>query len=266
MYCQNCGAELSPKSNFCPSCGVKVEAGSIGAKVQPAAPAPMPPPGDEAPLPMSSLTSAGQPYFRSRFGAQASGGPGENPPGSIGWSMAIPIFRGEVFRQLGLVIGIPFGLLAIFLMVSAGGEPYGFYGVGLIAALLFLTWLFMKVVYGGKYDAEFLLDDKGALYRTEARQARKNRIVNILTVLAGLLSGKLTAAGAGLLAGSRQNVFISWERLTKVTYKPRSRTILLRAGLTENIGLFCTGENYAPVERFVRKKTEHLLGVDIFTL
>lgn len=183
-----------------------------------------------------------------------------NSPGSISWSIAIPILRGEVFRQLGLVIGIPFGLLAIFLLVSAGGEPYGFYGAGLIAALLFLTWLFVKIVYRGKYDAEFLLDEKGALYRTGAGQARKNWIVNVLTVIMGLLSGKPAVTGAGMLAGSRQNVFLSWKRLTRVTYKPRSRTILLRAGLADNIGLFCTEGNYATVEQFVRGKTEHLSG------
>lgn len=118
--------------------------------------------------------------------------------------MAIPIFRGEAFRQPGLVIGIPFGLLAIFLLATAGGEPYGLYGAGLIAALLFLAWR--------------------------------------------------------ILAGSRQDLFLSWKQLTRVTYKPRTRTILLRAGLTENIGLFRTGDNYASVEQFVRKRTGHLSG------
>lgn len=239
MYCPNCGSQLTPESTFCPSCGVKV------AKVQPAVPSPPP---------------AGQICPQAQSGTQAQGGPGVSPPGSISWSMAIPIFRGEVFRQLGLVIGIPFGLLVIFLLVSAGGEPYGFYGAGLIGALLFLTWLFIKIVYRGKYDAEFLLDEKGALYRTEAGQAKKNRSINFLTVIMGLLSGSLATAGAGILAGSRQNVFLSWKQLTRVTYKPRTRTILLRAGLTENIGLFCTGDNYASVEQYIRKRTGHLSG------
>ena len=124
MYCPNCGSQLTPESTFCPSCGVKV------AKVQPAAPAPPP---------------AGQICPQAQSGTQAQGGAGVNPPGSISWSMAIPIFRGEVFRQLGLVIGIPFGLLVIFLLVSAGGEPYGFYGAGLIGAgtsIIFTSYLF----------------------------------------------------------------------------------------------------------------------------
>ena len=181
MYCQNRGSQLTFESTFCPSCGVKV------AKVQPAAPAPLP---------------AGKSCPQAQSGAQAPGGPEVNPPGSISWNMAIPIFRGEVFRQLGLVIGIPFGLLAIFLLVSAGGKSYGLYGAGLIAALLFLAWR--------------------------------------------------------ILAGSRQDLFLSWKQLTRVTYKPRTRTILLRAGLTENIGLFRTGDNYASVEQFVRKRTGHL--------
>lgn len=227
--------------------------------VQPTIPPQPPPPDDKEPV-ITPSPPVGPPCPQPRLEAQAPGKPGENPPGSISWSTAIPIFRGEVIRQLGLVIGIPFGLLAVFLLVSAGGEPYGFYGAGLIAGLLFLTWLFVRIVYRGKYDAEFVLDEKGALYRTEAKQAKKNRLINSLAVIGGFLSGKPVVAGAGMLAGSRQNVFIGWKRLTKVTYKSRSRTILLRAGWAENIGLFCTEENYAPVEEFVRNKTEHLLG------
>ncbi len=258
MYCHHCGAALIQGSSFCPSCGAKT--GGEPAKmrtVQPAIPSQPPPPDNQAPVITPSTPSDVPPCRQSQWRGQAWGRPGGNPPESISWSIAIPIFRGEVFRQLGLVIGIPFGLLAVFLLVSAGGEPYGLYGAGLIAALLFLTWLFIKIVYGGKYDAEFVLDERGALYRTEAGQAKKNRLI---VVIMGLLSGKPAAVGAGMLADSRQNVFISWKRLIKVTYRPRNRTILLRAGLADNIGLFCTGDNYAPVEQFVREKTEHLSG------
>ncbi len=258
MYCHHCGSTLTPEARFCPSCGAKTGGEPVKMQtVQTMVPSQPSPPDDKAPV---ISPPPPPPHRQSQAGLQTPGKPGENPPGGIGWNAAVPIFRGEVFRQLGLVIGIPFGLLAIFLLVSAGGEPYGFYGAGLITALLFLTWLFIRIVYRGKYDAEFVLDEKGALYRTEAKQAKKNRLINSLTVILGFLSGKPVVAGAGMLAGSRQNVFISWKRLTKVTYKPHSRTILLRAGWAENIGLFCTEENYAPVEKFVRNKTEHLLG------
>lgn len=174
----------------------------------------------------------------------------------IQWQISVPIFRNTVIlKQLGLAIGIPFGLVALVIGLSSGKSVYTLYGLGFIVALLFFTWLFIMAVYRGRYEAEFVLDDKGVLCRTQAKQAKKNRIINALTVVLGLLFGKPAAAGAGMMAQSRQEVFLKWNRVTKVKYKPNSRTVLLRGGWTESIALFCTAENYEQVEVFVRRNT-----------
>lgn len=175
------------------------------------------------------------------------------------WQISIPIFKNTVIlKQLGIAIGIPFGLVALVIGFASGKSVYVLYGLGLIGALLFFTWLFIMAVYRGKYEAEFVLDDKGALCRTQAKQANKNRIVNALTLVLGLLSGKPAAAGAGMLAQSRQEVFLKWNRVTKVKYKPKSHTILIRGGWTEQIALFCAAENYLQIEREVMLRTAHL--------
>jgi hypothetical protein len=177
----------------------------------------------------------------------------------IQWEISIPIFRNTIIlKQLGIAIGIPFGLVAVIIGLTSGKIVYSLYFLGLIAALLFLTWLFIMVVYGGKYEAEFELDNKGVLCRTQAKQAKKNRIINGLTVFLGLFSGKLSAAGAGMAAQSRQEVFLKWSNITKVKYKPKSLTILLRGGLTENIALFCSAEYYSQIEQEVILRTKHL--------
>jgi hypothetical protein len=82
--------------------------------------------------------------------------------------------------------------------------------------------------------------------------------VGILTVVLGLLSGRPAVAGAGMLAQSRQEVFLRWNRVTKVKYKPKSLTILLRGGWMEQIALFCAAENYSQVEHEVMFRTTHL--------
>ena len=181
----------------------------------------------------------------------------------IQWQISVPIFRNTVIlKQLGLAIGIPFGLVALVIGLTSGKSVYTLYGLGLIAALLFLTWLFIMAVYRGKYEAEFVLDGKGILCRTQAKQAKKNRVINTLTVILGLLTGKPTAAGAGMLAQSRQEVSLRWNRVTRVNYKPKNRTILLRGGWTENIALFCADENYEQIEAFVRRNTLPKKGDD----
>lgn len=168
MYCKNCGAKLYENSKFCTSCGA--EAGSTFSA--------MPPPPEFSPASAkASLQEAsdGAPSLISEEAAEkaAKDATSEDLPGKISWRFAVPIFQGVVLKQLGLAIGIPFGLLIIFLLATSGGEPYGLYAAGLIVALLVLTVLFLKIFYRGKYEAEFVLDDKGALFQTEARQAKK---------------------------------------------------------------------------------------------
>lgn len=175
------------------------------------------------------------------------------------WKINVPIFRNSVIlKQLGFALGIPFGLVVLVIVLTSGRSVYTLYALGLIGALFFLSWLFIMAVYRGKYKAEFILDDEGAFCRTRRSQAKKNKIINTLTVVLGLLSGKPAVAGAGMLAGARQSVYLRWNRITKVKYKPGSRTILLRGGRLENIGLFCTEGNYRQAEEFVRDRVKNL--------
>ncbi|HBR08305.1 MAG TPA: hypothetical protein DD735_05335 [Clostridiales bacterium] len=174
---------------------------------------------------------------------------------AVRWENSVPIFKNTVIlKQLGLAIGIPFGLVALVIVLVSGRSRDTLYALGFIAALLILTWLFVMAVYRGKYEAEFVLDKKGALCRTQARQAKKDRVINTLTALLGLLTGRPAVTGAGLLAQSKQEVFILWSRVQTVKYKPHSHTILLRGSSGEHIALFCTGDNYMQTERFVNER------------
>ncbi len=177
---------------------------------------------------------------------------------NIRWQSSVSIFRNTlILRQLGIAIGIPFGLVALFLGLVSGRSVYALYGLGLLAALLFFTWLFIMVVYRGEYAAEYELDEKGVLSRTLPGQAKVSRIVNALAVILGLLYGRPATAGAGMLAASRQETFIRWNRITRVTCRPKDHTILLRGGWLEQLALFCTEENYTTVEQEVLARTAH---------
>lgn len=175
----------------------------------------------------------------------------------IQWHASVPIFKNNIIlKQLALAIGLPFGFLSMFFVIMSSKSKEALYGLVMIGILLFLTWLIIIIiVYRGRYDAEFRLDERGVLCRTQAGQMKKNRVMNLLTVVLGLLSGKPAAAGAGMLAQSRQEVFIMWNRIKKVEYDPKNRTILLRGGFGENVALFCPEESYWQIERAVREKT-----------
>lgn len=177
------------------------------------------------------------------------------------WKISVPIFRDPVIlKQLGIAVGIPFGLVALVITLMSDGSVYTLYALGLIGVLLFLAWLLIMAVYRGRYEVEFILDDQGVLCRTQAGQAKRSRIINFLTVVLGFLSGKPAVAGAGMLAQARQSEFLQWGCVTRVKYRPRQRTILLRGGWTENIALFCTEENYRTVEQAVKNRIRRLEG------
>ncbi len=168
------------------------------------------------------------------------------------WKISVPIFKNAlILKQLGIAIGIPFGTVTLIVGIASGKTVYLLYGLGLIAWLLLLSWLLIMALYRGNYEVEFVLDGEGALCRTQAKQAKKNWVVNALTVILGLFSGKPTVAGVGLLAQARQEVFLRWNRVKKVEYKPKSLTILLQGGFAESVALFCTEDNYPQVEKFV---------------
>lgn len=177
----------------------------------------------------------------------------------IEWKISVPIFTNTlILQQLGIAIGIPFGIVVLVVGLASGKSVYMLYGLGLIIALLLLTWLFMLAVYRGNYDAEFVLDNEGALCRTQAKQAKKNWLINILTVVLGIFSGKPAITGAGLLAQSRQAEFLRWKRVRQVKFQPKGHTFLLRGSAIENMALFCTAENYPQIEGLVQLQTKHL--------
>lgn len=181
----------------------------------------------------------------------------ENDIEKLEWSMDVPIFKNPfILKQLGIAIGIPFGLLLIFLFFISkpNDRIYTLYAFGVIFLLFFLTYLFIMLLYKGKYSVSFILDDKEIQSFSQADMARKNKIVNGLTVGLGLLVGKPTVAGTGMLANSKQSVVLSWHHVQKVKYNPKQHTILLRASPIENIGVFCTPTDYPIVVAFIKNK------------
>ena len=168
------------------------------------------------------------------------------------WTICISILRNTIIlKQLGIAIGIPFGILIIILILTKA-----YYGLMLVGVLILLTFLFIQLVWGGKYDVGFELDSSGIRSYTLKNQAKKNRVVNSLVVVLGLLSGKPAVAGAGMLAQSRQDVYLKWKNIKKVKYLPNKHVVLLKGGFAESLAVFCTKDNYAEAESFIQANVQ----------
>lgn len=175
---------------------------------------------------------------------------------ALQWRSSVSIYRTPIIaKQLGLALGVPFGILIVFLLVVSGGSREGWYALGMIAALLALTWLIVQLLYRGRYDAQFTLDDDGALAQLDPRAAKRSRAAGGLAVAAGAVAGQPTVAGAGMLAAGNQAQYLPWSDVRRVDEDAARHTIILHGPLTSHVALFCTAENYEAVSRYVADRT-----------
>lgn len=178
------------------------------------------------------------------------------------WEVSVPIFRNTIIlKQMAIAIGIPFGLVVAILLVVSRGEganAYLLYALALIAATLALTYLVIMIAYGGKYHVGFVLDRAGIQCYTCAKQAKRNRVLNGLAVVLGILTRRPAAAGAGVLAASRQSASIKWRDIRKTKSHPGHCTITVHGVFAQQVAVFCTPDNYAAVEAFIQSKLQGL--------
>jgi len=188
----------------------------------------------------------------------------ENKKSCIKWETYIPLYTNPVIlKDLGKAIGIPFGILILFLLWISKGDIFGSdvkYAFFIIGLMFFLTFLLTIALYGGKYAPGFIVDDKGVTNYTQDKQRKRNKLINGLLVFFGLMGGNYTAAGAGFIADSRQVMKIHWKNVRYAKYDPKRHTIIIKGGIAEKIAVFCTKENYSEVEEFIKMKLEKRKG------
>jgi len=170
---------------------------------------------------------------------------------NIEWDIKVPIFKNRlILKQLGLALGIPFGLLLIVMMIVQA-----YYGAIMIAATLLLTLIIVMIVFRGTYDLHIKINEKGILYKNQNDQAKRIKSLSILTFIMGLFAKNPSSAGAGLLAGSRTELFIKWKSIRKTKYIDKQKLIMIKGGFAQNIALFCTEENFSSIKKYIIEKT-----------
>ncbi len=180
----------------------------------------------------------------------------KNIPEKMKWEIEVPIFRNPlILKQLGLAIGLPFGILIIILVLITNEIRYLFYSLSLIGLLFILTYIVIMVLYRGNYAVGFVIDTKGIRCYTQKKQAKKNNIINSLAIILGIFSRKPGVAGAGMLAQTRQDIRINWKHIKKVRYRPKRYMILVNGNFAEHIAVFCTPKNYEKVKSIIDAET-----------
>jgi len=185
--------------------------------------------------------------------------PQETKTFPIKWQTAMPMLTSTILMSLLFVLLVPTACLLVFLIVLelidgqltiASGVSFILIALGLFLGLFLLGILSVLVFFGNRYHLEFTLTESGVRSRVTGKTRRVNAWINALLAL----SGKPGFAGAGLLAASRQNEFIPWERMDHFIARPKKGEIALLKGQRTLTLLHCPPERFPEVQRVVAFK------------
>lgn len=139
--------------------------------------------------------------------------------GFIIWvgAMIISLLDGSL--DLDVFLGITRGFLLITLFLC-------FLGI--------FAYLIVAKQYGWKYIVIFEMDEEGIVHRQMKQQFDKAKAVGWLTAAAGLASGRLTTAGIGLSAATRDSLSTEFKFVKKVKAVRRRGTIYVNAPFSNN--------------------------------
>lgn len=166
----------------------------------------------------------------------------------------------ELLKVLGIASLFTIGIVFLITLPSIIDGHFYFnssnsrdfkYASILLGFTFLLVVLFIFAYYGNKYMLSYKINDKSVSTITRDEQRKSNSKINFLLVIAGLLTGNPTAAGAGFLANSGQDQTMNWKNVRKATFYPSSSTIKVSAGYGVKSIIFCTKDNYEEVSQTV---------------
>jgi len=181
---------------------------------------------------------------------------------SLEWEAKLNLARSTVvLKQLAFALGFPVVFLFCFVLILEWPVDRATLQMALKIALIVagilaaLVLVVLKLVYGSGYELGYTLTEQGIEGRPHGRTARTNVIVNFLL----MFSGRPSAAGAGMLAQSRQVEYVAWDKVNGVDTDPNQRTITLLKGKKPLMVVACDEVHYEEVLRRSREAAARVL-------
>jgi hypothetical protein len=155
----------------------------------------------------------------------------------LGWSYVIPT---AILSAVFLIQGETDALLPFFKM-------FGYIILGIALLIIF----FLAVVFGNRFPYRFVIAREGFLQES---LSRRSRFFNRVAVVAGLLTGRMQAVGAGMIAASQETTSTSWEDIHKIKGYPNLCVISLMNSWRVISRIYCTRENYGRIAQTVQAR------------
>jgi len=152
-----------------------------------------------------------------------------------------PLIMQLLVGTMGLVVEGEFIVLPLFVYAV---------DVGVLAVLMFVAVL----ILGNSMNTEVTVSDAGLAYRMGIRPRRLSRVAATL----GAATGSAPAAGAGLLAASRESGLLGWSTVSRVRVRQRQRSITLYGQRLPLIEVVCPPEFFDEVVAVIERNVRHL--------
>ncbi|MBQ8706684.1 MAG: hypothetical protein IJ523_01185 [Succinivibrionaceae bacterium] len=127
--------------------------------------------------------------------------------------------------------------------------------LGIILALSVVGYYLYALINGGKYSVRFEMSEQGIRHIQQPKQAQRNRTVGALTTIAGVLSGRPSAAGAGMMAASRTRMHTGFKEISRITASRSKERIILKSGFESN-EVYMDGMDFDFVLDYIRTRAE----------
>ena len=129
--------------------------------------------------------------------------------------------------------------------------------LAVLAVLTFLGVLVMAIKYRGKYVVLFEMDEYGIVHMQEPRQFRKAQKMGAVAAGVGLASGRLTTAGAGMMAASKNKSVSDFSKVRRVKPRPLFHVIKVNEPMEHN-QIYVPKEDFDFVYQYIKSHCPNL--------
>ena len=168
------------------------------------------------------------------------------------WEAMIHLYKDKtVFKQLAIAIGIPFGVLIVFLIwvASQTSDNSAWYG------LLLIGVLFIGFVYQNRMNVRYHLDQNRIKMELSDQQKKINCWVNWTTTITGFFAKNTTVMGIGLLAAANQKQMMRLIHVKSVVAYPEQFKLVLIDSYRRFL-VQCNSHNYHAVKYFLHQHAQ----------
>ena len=244
MFCKNCGNKIPDGAGFCSFCSAAV-------------------PGERADRgPKASVRAGGE--DKEMTGTHVTENVILCPDGVYRWVYEFPMLKNPtILFTIWKALGLSFGIVYVFMLLlelfsGSGSSGEGFLRLTLAFAglmLLFLVigiiaYLIIAAMNGWKYMVLFEMDENCVKHIQMEKQFQKTQALGWLSAAAGLVSGNFSAAGAGILAATRDTSISVFTEVRTVRGSRRAQVIYVNQRLARN-QVYAEAPDYDFVYRFI---------------